>query len=61
MSLMSLIMFYIIKVALDCKLIYILLIIENTMGRPHLKFIVGSVLLTGTTLSDRALQGRVTN
>jgi hypothetical protein len=32
--------------------IYILLIIENTTGRPHLKFIVGTVLHTGTTISE---------
>jgi len=28
---------YITTVMLDCKIIYILLIIGNTMGNPHLK------------------------
>ena len=29
--------FYIIKVVLDCKIIYITLITENTTGKPHPK------------------------
>jgi hypothetical protein len=41
-----------ITVVLDYKLIYILLIIENTTGMPHLKITVGAVLFTGTTRSE---------
>jgi hypothetical protein len=47
-----LIIFYIVKVVLHCKFVYILLIIENTTGMPHLKVTVGTVLFTVTTRSE---------
>ena len=45
-----LIIFYIIKVVLDCKIIYIAFITENTIGLPHPKIMRNMLLFFHSTL-----------